>query len=247
MELNWTTLVLEILNFLVLVWLLQHFLYRPVKAAVERRRQGIEEQLAAAQRQQEGADVLRLQYENRLHDWENEREAARQQLQHEIDGERRHLQEQLQQSLELQRQRAEVLATRQLEEHRRSSERQALEQGALFAARLLERLASPQLDGRLFALLLEELQQLPTTQREALQAVGSDGRNVDVVSASALDAAQQEQLRAAFGALIEQPLRYDFSHDSTLIAGLRITAGPWVLHANLHDELKAFAAITHEH
>ena len=32
-----------------------------------------------------------------------------------------------------------------------------------------------------------------------------------------------------------------------LIAGLRVTVGPWVIQANLHDELKTFAAIAHEH
>ena len=32
MELDWTTFVLEIVNFLVLVWILQRYLYRPVLA-----------------------------------------------------------------------------------------------------------------------------------------------------------------------------------------------------------------------
>jgi F-type H+-transporting ATPase subunit b len=35
-ELNWTTFVLEILNFLVLVWLLKHFFYQPVKGVIAR-------------------------------------------------------------------------------------------------------------------------------------------------------------------------------------------------------------------
>ena len=37
MEINWTTFVLEIVNFLILVWLLKHFFYRPVLAVVARR------------------------------------------------------------------------------------------------------------------------------------------------------------------------------------------------------------------
>ena len=41
MELNWTTLILEIVNFLILVWILKHFLYRPVLRVIEERRAGI--------------------------------------------------------------------------------------------------------------------------------------------------------------------------------------------------------------
>ena len=38
MALDWSTLALEAVNFLILVWLLQRFLYRPVLAAIDRRR-----------------------------------------------------------------------------------------------------------------------------------------------------------------------------------------------------------------
>ena len=38
MEFDWTTFALEALNFLVLVWLLKRFFYRPVLAVIEARR-----------------------------------------------------------------------------------------------------------------------------------------------------------------------------------------------------------------
>jgi len=245
-ELNWTTFVLEIVNFLILVWLLKHFLYQPVRAAVEKRRQSIEQQLAKAQQQQQEADALREQYENRLHDWEDEREEARQKLQREIEEERKRLQAQLEENLDLQRQKAEVLAQRVLNEHKRDSEFLALQQGAQFASRLLSGVASAELETRLFELLLEELKALSPARREALEEIGHDGKLMTVVSAYGLNEQQQQQLRDLFASLVEQPLQINFEQDEKLIAGLRITAGPWILHANLHDELKAFAAITHE-
>ena len=52
MELSWSTFFLEIINFLVLVWILKRFLYKPVMDVIARRREGIEahrlEQRAAA-------------------------------------------------------------------------------------------------------------------------------------------------------------------------------------------------------
>ena len=40
MGLDWSTFLLELVNFLILIWILKRFLYAPVKAAVEARRSG---------------------------------------------------------------------------------------------------------------------------------------------------------------------------------------------------------------
>ena len=74
MELNWSTFLLEIINFLVLVWILKHFLYKPILDVIARRRAGIEDRLAKAQQLHDEANTLKTEYENRLVDWEHERQ-----------------------------------------------------------------------------------------------------------------------------------------------------------------------------
>jgi F-type H+-transporting ATPase subunit b len=247
MELNWTTFILEILNFLVLVWLLKRFFYQPVQAMVVRRQAAINAQLNKADEQHRQAGQLRQQYENRLADWEEEREAARQSLQCEIETERGRQLQELQQGLEAEREKAGVLAARQQGELVREAEVQALAQGARFVARLLERVASPELEAQLFTLLLAEIQTLPPSQREALQAL-ENGKPVEVVVASAypLNAEQQQRLQQQLQALVSASLQFTYQQTPKLIAGLRVSVGPWVMHANLHDELKTFAAVVYE-
>ena len=246
MELNWTTFVLEILNFLVLVWLLKRFFYQPVQAMVVRRQAAIKAQLYVAEEQHQQAEQLRQQYENRLADWEQEREVARQSLQREIEAERGRLLQELQLSLETEREKAGVLAERQQEELVREAEVQALAQGARFVARLLERVASPEVEAQLFTLLLAEIQALPASQREALQAL-ENGKSLEVVVASAypLSAEQQQALQQPLQALVRVDLQFSYRQKPELLAGLRVTVGPWVMHANLHDELKTFAAVVY--
>ncbi|MEL7236369.1 MAG: F0F1 ATP synthase subunit B, partial [Chloroflexota bacterium] len=41
MTIDWFTVVVEAVNFLILVWLLQRFLYRPIISAMEAREQNI--------------------------------------------------------------------------------------------------------------------------------------------------------------------------------------------------------------
>jgi len=42
MELNWSTFLLEIINFLILVWILKHFFYKPILDVIAHRRADIE-------------------------------------------------------------------------------------------------------------------------------------------------------------------------------------------------------------
>jgi F-type H+-transporting ATPase subunit b len=247
MELNWTTLVLEILNFLVLVWLLKRFFYQPVQTMVARRREGIAAQLQEAEGHRRQAEGLRQQYENRLADWEAERELARQTLQQELEAERERLRQELQQGLEAEREKQRVLAIREQELQQREVETQALTQGARFVARLLERLASPEVEARLCELLLSELRALPAAEREALQAV-QNGSALEVVVASVypLAPAHHQRLEQQLQQLLPLGLHFSYQQNPALIAGLHITVGPWVMHANLRDELKTFAAIAYE-
>jgi F-type H+-transporting ATPase subunit b len=246
-ELNWTTFILEILNFLVLVWLLKRFFYQPVQAMVARRQEGISAQLHEAEERQQRAEELRQQYENRLADWEAEREAARQALHHELELERERLLEELQQGLEAEREKAEVLATREQGGLQREAEVQALTQGARFVARLLERVASPEVEARLLELLLAELRELPPSELEALQTL-QEGKPVAVVVSSVYPLAegQRQMLQQQLQALVSASLHFSYQQNPALVAGLHVTVGPWVLHANLRDELKTFAAIAYE-
>lgn len=56
MQLDWLTIAAQIANFLVLIWLLQRFLYTPITRAMAKREARIEERLADARKQREEAE-----------------------------------------------------------------------------------------------------------------------------------------------------------------------------------------------
>jgi F-type H+-transporting ATPase subunit b len=55
MLIDWFTVGAQALNFLILVWLLQHFLYKPILAAIDAREKRIADQLADATKKQTDA------------------------------------------------------------------------------------------------------------------------------------------------------------------------------------------------
>lgn len=66
MQIDWTTFTLEIINFLVLVWILQRFLYRPVLNALDKRAARMRQQAEDAADARTKAEALKQQYETRL-------------------------------------------------------------------------------------------------------------------------------------------------------------------------------------
>ena len=59
MVIDWFTVGAQLLNFLVLVWLLMRYLYKPVLDAIDAREQRIAAELATAQKLQAQAQVER--------------------------------------------------------------------------------------------------------------------------------------------------------------------------------------------
>jgi F-type H+-transporting ATPase subunit b len=246
-ELNWSTFVLEIINFLVLVWILKRFLYRPVLEVIARRRAGIEQTRAEAGRLHEEAQQLQSQYQNRLAEWDRERRAAREELSRELEAERARRLQILAEELAQERARAAVVEQRRHDEQRRQLEQTALAQGAQFAVRLLALAPGPQLQESLLALLLQQLGTLQTEQREALRSdAGAAAGRIRVTSAYSLDGPVRERLQQALDGLIGAPVAVQFDEDRDLLAGVRISVGAWVLQANVKDDLAGFARMAHE-
>lgn len=244
MELNWSTFILEIVNFLVLVWILKRFLYRPVLDVIERRRKAVETRLAEAARLHDEAEALKEQYGGRLATWETEKREAADRLAREIEAERARRLEELARSLEEEKEKSRVASERRWSEQKRAVERQALELGATFSARLLETASGPELEARLVALLLDELAALPEKQVAGLREQwGAPPQTIEVASAFPLDAGARERLESVLRQVSGLSVPVTYSVDEELVAGVRIVIGAWVLAANVREELGGFAEL----
>jgi F-type H+-transporting ATPase subunit b len=243
-EFDWLTFGLEIVNFLILVWILKRFLYQPVMRAIARRKAAIEQTLADAKARHDEASALEGRYRDRLAAWEKEKQALRAQADEELGAERTRRMAALAAALDQERERRRVVEERELDEWRRHQEDAAIEQGARFASRLLARLAAPDLEARLVVLALEDLRGLP---EEPLEALRSSCRATEMTMRVASAYPLSEDQRAAFVRVVRQVTRSgleaEFTEDPQLLAGLRVSIGPWVMHSNMQDELKFFAQV----
>lgn len=238
MTIDWTSLALQTINVLVLLWLLQRFLYRPVLAVLEQRQAEVGERLAkseAARLEAEAAKTaiaaehasLAAQREQRLAQIQAEAEAARAARMQDVAAQSARLLDEARQQID--RERAE--AESQLREH-------AATLATDFAARILKRVPA----GVLTRAYLEDL----ATQSQALQALGA--AELRVVSATPLAEDEAAAIQARLGPLLgEHPRQWRFEVDESLIAGLALHADDSVIAHSLAQDLERLKAAALEH
>lgn len=243
MQFDWTTFILEILNFLVLIWILQRLIYRPVLAMLDARRQRIQDETDRAERLRDEAEALRQLYETRLSEWGQEREASHRKLDEELAQLRDSALEDLKQTLadEEAKLRARNAALTISRETALIREAAAAAYGQ--ASAMLQRLASPDLTHRIAVIFVEDLLQLPDTEQSALSKAAAmliAASAVEICSAHTLDEADRNALQQTLSTVSGQNLQFTFKEDASLIAGVRAVVGECQLHANLADEMAFF-------
>ncbi|MDF9391100.1 MULTISPECIES: F0F1 ATP synthase subunit delta [Methylococcus] len=243
MDLNPSTFVLEIVNFLVLVWLLKRFLYQPVSAAIEERRRHIAQTVADARDAQAAAEALRMQYESRLADWETEKRQAREAFKQELEAERQRAMGELEKALDAEREKARVLIERQRRDMESDLEREALRLSRQFAARFLERLAGPEMEAALLRMFGEDLVAMSPEQWQALTRALEEQEHpeAEIASAFPLKPESCAELTQLIETRTGRTIVWHFREDPALICGIRLRAGHRVLAANVAEELKFFA------
>ncbi|WP_367025866.1 F0F1 ATP synthase subunit delta [Methylococcus sp. ANG] len=243
MDLNPSTFVLEVANFLILVWLLKRFLYQPVSAAIEERRRQIARTADEARDTQAAAEALRMQYESRLADWETEKRQAREAFKQELEAERQRALGELEKALDAEREKTRVLIERQRRDMESDLERQALRLSRQFAARFLERLAGPEMEAALLRMFGEDLAAMSPEQWLALTRALEEQERAEAEIASAFPL--KPESCAGLTRMIEtragRTIAWRFREDPALICGIRLRAGHRVLAANVGEELKFFA------
>lgn len=246
MELNWSTFLLEIINFLVLVWILKHFLYKPVLDVIARRRLGIEDQLGEARRLHEEAEAMKAEYENLLVERQRDRERAKQALAEEIEVQRTRRLSAVEKELAEARKKSEAAQARQREGAVRELQARALQLGAQFATRLLEQAVGPELEARLIDIAVDQLSDLSPDQLEALKNQwGVPLAEITVFTAFPVSGAQRSAIEGALKKISEHELPIAYVEKPELLAGLQVSMGAWELNTNLRDELKGFAEFEH--
>jgi F-type H+-transporting ATPase subunit b len=238
MRIDWWTLALQAANFLVLVWLLQHFLYRPVLGIIAERQQRTDGVIAEANAARGAAEGLRAEVEQQRGAIAKERDQALEQA---------HARAKQDAATLIERARADaekLLADerQRIEQERREAvealRRAAIELAVTIARRLLADATEASVDGRLLDRAIARLQALPEPERQQLLDQLVDGEVVRVVTAAPLDTAASEDVVRRLQELLRRQIDVEFACDPALIAGVELHFPHTVLYHSWRDSLR---------
>jgi F-type H+-transporting ATPase subunit b len=241
MRIDWWTLLLQAANFLVLVWLLQHFLYRPVLGIIAERQQRTESVIAEANAARAAAEQLRAELEQQRAAIAKERDEVIEQAHASARAEAQRL-------LEKARADAEKLL---VEERQRLAQeraeaadalrREATELGLTIARRLLADAAAPGLDAPFVERLVLRVQNLSESERRQLRGQLLNGAALQLVTAEPVEPSAREALRTQLQALLGADTIVAFAEDAALLAGAELRFPNAVLRHSWQTSLEDIA------
>ncbi|MDE2007084.1 MAG: F0F1 ATP synthase subunit delta [Rhodospirillales bacterium] len=229
---DWSTLALQTINVLVLVWLLRRFFFRPVADIIAARRRAAEALLAEAAAKRAEAQASAEELARRAAAGADEADQVRARAVAEAAIERAKLIAEAE--AEIARLRAEAAASllRDRASRRESLEAEGRALALAIARRLLAGLPGPAVTAAILARLDSELATLPAEQLRALSGP------LEVASAAPLGAEEQASCAALLARRLGSAVTPRFVVDPALLTGVELRGRHAVLRRSWQADLE---------
>lgn len=237
MNFSWWTFALQAANFLILLWLLQRFLFKPVKAIAARRKEELSHALSEATAEKESAERLQREIEAA-------RAAIGAERQKMIDEARALLSAEREKIVEEAHREAQKLidqTMKRLEEERANAADKLFERtidlAAKLAERLLQEIAVSSIEQPFLGRVMDYLERMSPEERARLLP-RNGANNLLITTAHPLAAREQSDWRAQLAAKLGAEVSISFDADPALIAGVVVTFPHAILNFNWRDSLE---------
>jgi F-type H+-transporting ATPase subunit b len=224
MLINWFTVGSQTLNFLILVWLMKHFLYKPVLNAIDVREKKVAAEIADANNKKNEAQKESDEFNKKNEDFDRERAALLSKAVEEAKVERVRLMADAHKAADdLRVKRLEALKNEQKNLNSEIS-RRAQNQIFAIAKKTLTDLANVSLEERMVDIFIHRMGDLKINEGKALKvAVDSTPDPLIIRSACELPPAQKTALESAIKNVFGVTHPLEFKTDPSLVSGIECT------------------------
>jgi F-type H+-transporting ATPase subunit b len=242
LELDLTTIILEILNFLVLSAGLYFLLFRPVLKRVEARaeeKRRIEREILEKLKE---ADARKAEAETRLANLDEEINQLLDKARDQIERERRQMLDVIRSEAEQAHQDAEADIQRLQKQELKEFNRYVLTTLIALSGELIEKIAPPEVHDQLVQeandYVWEFGKEKPNEVEALRRSLGERIPTVHIVSARALNPDQQRMLAKTFSALTDRNVNFELETDQHLYGGVRVRVGDILIDNSIAAQLK---------
>jgi F-type H+-transporting ATPase subunit b len=223
MLIDWFTVGAQALNFIILVWLLKRFLYKPILAAVDAREKRIAAELADADKQRSAARLEREEFQHKNEAFDKQRSELLKTATAEAQGERQRV-------LEEARRAADALSIKRQEALRSDAKtlnqalgRRIQQEVFAVARKALVDLCGASLEERISEAFTHRLRNLDSKAKETLGAALKTASEPALVrSAMELPAVQQASIKQALNEVFSAEVSVRFESAPDLVGGIEL-------------------------
>jgi F-type H+-transporting ATPase subunit b len=241
MLIDWFTVGAQALNFVILVWLLKHFLYKPILKAIDVREKRIAAELADADAKKGEAQKERDEFQHKNEEFDRQRAALLGKAAEEAKAEGERL-------LDEARKAADALGAKRQEGLKIDARNlnqavSLLAQKEVFAIarKALADLATASLEERVAEVFTRRLRELDDNAKKSLaEALKTSSEPALVRSAFDLPAGQRAAIQNALNETFSAEIRVRFETAADLVSGIELTANGQKVAWSISDYLASF-------
>ncbi|BBL64591.1 ATP synthase B chain [Methanosarcina mazei TMA] len=224
MLIDWFTVVAQVVNFLILVWLLKHFLYKPILNAVDAREKKVADELKNADAKEAEAQKEKEEFKHKNEDFDQQRNALLNKAKEEAKAKRQQLFEEV-------RKDASDLRAKQQEALRNDEQNLSQEIGRRtqqevfnIARKVLTDMAGTSLEERAVDVFAQRLRNLKDEEKKQLaSALSASSSQMLIRTAFDLPQAQRDSIKKTIKETLGIETQPKFETAPDLVSGIELT------------------------
>jgi len=243
MQINWFTVIAQILNFLILVWLLKRFLYKPVLNAIDEREAKIASQLKDADAKETKAKKEQAEFRKKNETFDQEKKGLMDQAVAEINVERDKLLESARNDAIVLRSKLENTLKETQDNLNRDIAQKTQKEVFAIARKILTDLASLSLEEQSANIFIKRLKELNKEEKkqftETFIPMKIGNKPILVESAFDLPEKQQSEIKNTVDEILETKAKFQFITAPELISGIELTSNGYKLAWSISEYLNS--------
>ncbi len=222
MHIDWFTTLAQIINFLILIWLLKKMLYQPVLNTIQQRDQAVADRLQQAEQTMQEAEQLKNEYQKQLDTLHQRQSSILQQTQQQAGEEKAEQLKRLAEEMDLKKQQFDKNMLAEQQAQQKLVRQVVTEQVLQTSGKILADLSGQTLERQMIERFLQQLKSLPTSELETLKTALSNPSGAEIYTRFAIDEDMKKRITDQVKALAPETIVHFKQQD--LLCGIKLEA-----------------------
>ena len=240
MKINWFTVIAQIINFFVLVWLLRRFLYKPVLKAIDERENKIASELKDAKAKETEAKKEQAEFLEKNEKFDQQKKKLMDNVIAETNEEREKLLEEARNEAAVLRSKLVKSLDAMQENLEHDIAQKTQEEVFAITRKTLKDLASMSLEEQSVNIFVNRLKELKNEEKKKLTDAFKSGSDFILVqTAFDLPSKQQTEIKSTVNEILGTKTQFQFNTVPKLISGIELTSNGYKLAWSISEYLSS--------